>query len=313
MSNFDQTFKIVNEFKTNLKTVIKGKDETIDLLLTALFAGGHILIQDYPGSGKTTLGKSLAMLIDNKEDFKSFSRIQFTPDMLPADIIGANIFNKETNSFNFQSGPVFGEVILADEINRAGPKVQAAFIEAMAEKQVTVDSITYKLSDLFFVIGTQNPIDLAGTYPLPLVQLDRFLLKIPMSYVDSKTEFEIINESEKIKNNLNNLKPIINSDELYKLTQTRLQINISDKITQAIVELIQSTRNNENILMGASTRSAIMFKNALQAFALIKNKDYVDEDDFKYLARFVLEHRMKYQILEFDFDSILNPIIDTLV
>jgi MoxR-like ATPase len=196
----ESTHTTIRNLITSLERVIRGRGDTIRLVIAALVADGHVLLEDYPGSGKTTLAKTLGGLIgpdENHDDrFKTrskdpivgFRRIQFTPDMLPGDVLGVNVFDPKTGQFSFMHGPVFAHIVLADEINRTGPKVQAAFLECMAEKQVTMDNVTRPLDQLFFVMGTQNPLDMAGTYPLPQVQLDRFLLKVPMSYVDSATE-----------------------------------------------------------------------------------------------------------------------------
>ncbi|MCB0324685.1 MAG: AAA family ATPase, partial [Bdellovibrionales bacterium] len=190
-----------------LTRVIRGRDDTLKLVLAGLVADGHVLIEDYPGSGKTTLAKTLGRSIDCSDadgierHILPFRRIQFTPDLLPTDVLGVNVFEPKSATFRFQHGPIFAHIVLADEINRTGPKVQAAFLECMAERQVTIDNVTYPLDELFFVMGTQNPLDLAGTYPLPLVQLDRFLLKVPMRYVGADTELEILRESDEIKSN----------------------------------------------------------------------------------------------------------------
>ena len=289
----------INKIKTKLQEIIKGRNDTIDLVLTALFANGHVLLEDYPGSGKTTLAKSLGNLIDSSEhshkdvELSPFRRIQFTPDLLPTDVLGLNIFEPKNNTFRFQAGPIFSHVILADEMNRTGPKVQAAFLECMAERQVTIDNKTYPLDELFFVIGTQNPLDLAGTYPLPMVQLDRFLLKVPMSYVSADVELEILKEESKIKEHVNNISAVVKRSEILSVRKEIERVNIKDQILECIVDIVQNTRINPLFHYGASTRSAIMFKQALSSYALIQGRDFVTEDDLKYLAPFVLLHRLK--------------------
>lgn len=317
MSN---TFETSNKLYNSLKKVIRGKDETLKLILTSLFADGHILIEDYPGSGKTTLAKTLGRLISsslNDENIKPYRRIQFTPDLLPGDVLGVNIFETETSSFKFLPGPVFAHIVLADEINRTGPKVQAAFLECMAEKQVTLDNKTYQLDDLFFVIGTQNPLDLAGTYPLPLVQLDRFLLKIPMGYVDSSTELEILNDHNSIAKDASSLEAVCSRDEILEAREFTNNINVHPHIQEAIIEIVQKTRSSEDCPIGLSTRAAIMMKKALQAFAFVSQRDYITEDDLKFLAPYVFSHRMDpdsdFNESSSALNSIINDTIDNLV
>lgn len=293
-----QAIETLKTLKNSLSSIIRGRGDTIDLLLTGLAAGGHVLIEDYPGSGKTTLAKVLGKSIDcsdsDKKDLAAFRRIQFTPDLLPSDVLGVNVFEPNSASFNFQHGPIFAHVVLADEINRTGPKVQAAFLECMAERQVTIDNTTYPLDDLFFVIGTQNPLDLAGTYPLPLVQLDRFLLKIPMRYVDRETELEILREIETIQSNVDHIKPVISRAQVLALRNAVAGVHIEAKVLEAIVNIVQETRKNPLLQHGASTRAAIMLKRAIAAYALNKGRDYVTEDDLKTILPFVLLHRLKF-------------------
>ncbi|MCI5065743.1 MoxR family ATPase [bacterium] len=286
--------------RESLSSVIRGREDTINLVLTALFADGHVLLEDYPGSGKTVLTKTLGRLIAADESHKTseiipFRRIQFTPDMLPGDILGVNVFDAKSGSFRFIHGPVFAHVVLADELNRTGPKVQAAFLECMAEKQVTIDNVTHPLDDLFFVVGTQNPLDLAGTYPLPLVQLDRFLLRIPMSYVDQETELEILEQHGDIQRNAAELSPVASRAEILSAQKAAQQVEVSAILRQTIVEIVQATRNSSLFQFGVSTRAALMLQKALKSWALIHGRSYVDEDDLKSLAPHVLLHRMKFQ------------------
>ncbi len=293
--------EIISKLRSSLSSVIRGRADTIDLVLTGLFADGHILLEDYPGSGKTTLAKTLGNLIDsssdsyNSSDIKlaPFRRIQFTPDLLPSDVLGVNIFDPKSSTFRFEQGPIFSHVVLADEMNRTGPKVQAAFLECMAERQVTIDNKTYPLDAFFFVIGTQNPLDLAGTYPLPLVQLDRFLLKIPMKYVDSNSELEILKNEGQIQSLVRDVSPVVTKEDILKVRNFANSVIIKDQILKAIVDLVQETRTNPLFTYGASTRAAIMFKKTLASYALVQGREYVTEDDFKILAPYVLFHRVR--------------------
>jgi len=285
-----------------LSSVIRGRSDTITLVLTALFADGHVLLEDYPGSGKTLLTKTLGRLI--KEDASEsnvpegvipFRRIQFTPDMLPGDVLGVNIFEPKSGTFHFVRGPVFAHIVLADELNRTGPKVQAAFLECMAEKQVTIDNTTHKLDQLFFVVGTQNPLDLAGTYPLPLVQLDRFLLRIPMSYVDAQTEVEILDHHEEIINRAEAIQPVTTRSSILHAQEVTRQVHVSKEIQQTIVDIVQDTRRASLFQFGASTRAALMVQQALRGHAIVNGKSFADEDDLKTILPHVLLHRLRFQ------------------
>ncbi|MCB0317898.1 MAG: MoxR family ATPase [Bdellovibrionales bacterium] len=306
-----------------LCNVIKGREDTIKLLISALIADGHVLLEDYPGSGKTTLTKTLGGLISSddqssiSEHILPFRRIQFTPDMLPGDVLGVNVFDPQTGKFHFNHGPVFAHVVLADEINRTGPKVQAAFLECMAEKQVTTDNQTHKLDDLFFVVGTQNPLDMAGTYPLPLVQLDRFLLKVPMTYVDANTEFEILSTHDSLVANLESIKPVCTRTDILNARKAAKEVNVSKELRQTIVQIIQATRNNPQLQFGASTRAAIMLQNALKAWALVNGKDFVSEDDLKFLSKYVLMHRLKFHSAAGDphkaLEELMTPYLENLI
>jgi len=282
-----------------LSRAIKGRDDSLRLVIAAILADGHVLLEDYPGSGKTTLTKTLGGLIGHDTPNQTphilpFRRIQFTPDMLPGDVLGVNIFEPRSGEFRFMHGPVFANIVLADEINRTGPKVQAAFLECMAEKQVTIDNVTYPLDDLFFVVGTQNPLDIAGTYPLPLVQLDRFLFKIPMSYVDSTTEMEILEFHRDIQEAARSVSPVCSREDVLHARTVCTAVHISTPLRRAIVGIVQSTRVNALLQFGASTRAAIMLQEACRAWALIHGRDYATEDDLKFIAPYVLLHRLHF-------------------
>jgi MoxR-like ATPase len=297
--NFGKSTETISKLHSALEGVIKGRSDTIRLLLAALVADGHILVEDYPGSGKTTLAKTLGKLIakdghENKDShILQFRRIQFTPDMLPGDVLGVNIFEPKSGQFSFLHGPIFAHIVLADEINRTGPKVQAAFLECMAEKQVTIDNVTHQLDKLFFVIGTQNPLDLAGTYPLPQVQLDRFLLKIPMTYVDAKTEIDILENHAKIQETAEHISSVCSRSDILSARQACAKIHLNHAMREAIVGIVQATRNNPLIQFGASTRAGIMLQSAIRGWALVNGRDYATEDDLKTIAPFVLLHRLK--------------------
>jgi MoxR-like ATPase len=299
-TRFQSAMQTVQTLCTALGRVIKGREDTIRLVMSALVADGHVLLEDYPGSGKTTLTKTLGRLVAkdgqerDDEHILAFRRIQFTPDMLPGDVLGVNVFDPKTGQFRFLHGPVFAHVLLADEINRTGPKVQAAFLECMAEKQVTIDNVTHRLDEFFFVIGTQNPLDIAGTYPLPLVQLDRFLLKIPMSYVDAETEMRILEEHSAVAEATENVTPVCTRSDILAARAAAAAVHVHNSVRQAIVDIVQATRNNPMLQFGASTRAALMLQSALKGWALVNGRDFVTEDDLKFIAPFVLLHRLRF-------------------
>lgn len=316
-----EAIRTINTLRTSLEKVIRGRSDTTKLVLTGLIGNGHVLLEDYPGSGKTTLAKTLGRSIDcssgSVPHILPFRRVQFTPDLLPSDVLGVNVFDAKSGTFSFRHGPIFAHVVLADEINRTGPKVQAAFLECMAERQVTIDNETYPLDELFFVIGTQNPLDLAGTYPLPLVQLDRFLLKIPMKYVDAKTELEILNDVKVINESVRNVVPVVTREDILNARAAVEHVHIAAPILEAIVGIVQATRANPLLQFGASTRAAIMLKQALAAWALTEERDYVNEDDLKFIAPFVLQHRLRFHPGAGDpdtaFAELLAPHVERLV
>jgi MoxR-like ATPase len=313
---FTSAMDTAHALRDALATVIKGRVDTIQLVLCSLFADGHVLLEDYPGSGKTTLTKTLGKLIapsphkTSDSHIVQFRRIQFTPDLLPGDVLGVTIYDPKSSRFQFIHGPVFAHVVLADEINRTGPKVQAAFLECMAEKQVTIDNNTYKLDELFFVVGTQNPLDIAGTYPLPIVQLDRFLLKIPMSYVDAKTETEILRSHIEIKEQSETIQPVCSRDDIIAARKAVDQVYVSDSLRQAIVDIVHATRNSSYIQFGASTRAALMLQAAIRSWALLSGRDHATEDDLKTIAPYVLLHRIKFQGTNKDGINLLRNIME---
>jgi MoxR-like ATPase len=287
----------VERLRSRLQTVIVGRDDVVELVIIALLADGHVLLEDYPGSGKTTLARSLGDSITSDASegkIATFRRIQFTPDLLPSDVTGTSVFELDTNRFAFRPGPVFAHVVLADEINRTSPKVQAAMLEAMAEKQVTVDNHTYKLDDLFFVIATQNPLDVAGTYPLPTPQLDRFLFKIQMHYIDREAELGVLAHYPTPSLEMNRGLPKVSREEILQTRRVvRNNIALSEPVRAALVDLVRALRADQRVLQGASTRSLVLMLPALQARALIYGRDYVSPEDIESLTHHVFRHRIE--------------------
>lgn len=321
MSTLDKSRQVLGRLRDRLNRAVKGRESIIDLVLVALLADGHVLLEDYPGSGKTTLAKALGdSILDDIEDddIPSFRRIQFTPDLLPSDITGVSIFDVETSTFEFRRGPVFAYIVLGDEINRTSPKVQSAMLEAMAEKQVTVDNLSYPLDEMFFVIATQNPLDLSGTYPLPVAQLDRFLFKIRMDYIDRESEIEVLNTrlERASKQPMGDL-PAVNRGEVVEARQIiQKGIFMHPKINACLVDIARAVRAHPQVLQGISTRSLVLMAPALQAAALLKGRDFVSDDDVHWLAPYVFSHRMALAPGSGDVDQILKeamaPVLDQL-
>ena len=294
----------------SLEQVIRGKRQEIDLVLTCLIAGGHILLEDNPGTGKTVLAKTLAAALSSTQDV--FKRVQFTPDLLPMDLLGTHIFNEATKQFEFRKGPLFTHVLLADEINRASPKVQSALLECMAEQQITLGEHTYPLSDIFFTIATQNPIEMEGTYPLPAAQLDRFYMKIHFGYVDEATEFDILKNYITIGESAKRIEPVISLDHLREWRKVADDVFVHDAILKGVLQLIRKTREHDGILLGASTRAGIAFVKCLKAYAFIHNRHYVVESDIEAIASSVLLHRLMFRNKKNGASIVQAMVMDTM-
>ncbi len=282
-------FDLVSKARSELQKVIVGQDNLIDLLLTGLLSNGHILIEGVPGIAKTLTVKLLAQAVD--VDFK---RIQFTPDLMPSDVIGTNVFNMKTSDFNFKKGPVFSNFILIDEINRAPAKTQAALIEVMEEKQITVDGETYTMKYPLFIVATQNPIEQEGTYKLPEAQLDRFLFRIKMTYPELNEEKQILNRfrSQHESDVQKSVKKVFDAKKLKKCTDIVNDVFIKDELLDYIAQMIFDTRNNGDLFLGASPRASLSIMRTSKAVAAMKGRDFVTPDDIQHVAYPVLNHRI---------------------
>lgn len=278
-----------------LEGAIRGRSDVIELIVIALLADGHVLLEDFPGSGKTTLARALGEAVSSSgSPFAPFRRIQFTPDLLPSDITGATVFEPDTQRLVFRQGPIFAHVVLADEINRTSPKVQAAMLEAMAEKQVTVDNQTHPLDELFFVIATQNPHDLVGTYPLPVPQLDRFLFKISMSHIAREAELEVLEAYPRGALDHARDRSGATRDQVIAARKAiRESVEIKKPLREALVDIARSIRSDNRVMQGVSTRSLMLLLPALQTRAVMHGREHVTPDDVAVLAPYVFRHRIE--------------------
>ena len=270
----------------NIERVIQGKRDTIELMVICLLSGGHALVEDVPGVGKTLLAKSLARSIDC-----SFQRVQFTPDLLPSDVTGVSVWNRDSSSFAFRPGPVFANVVLGDEINRASPKTQAALLEAMEERQVTVDGVTRELEAPFMVVATQNPIEHEGTYPLPEAQLDRFMMRLDIGYPARDKELEML-DAHADHSTFEDLEPVLHAQDVIEMAQTARAIHVAPVVKSYLVDLAEASRNDPELLLGASPRATLFMQRAARTHAAAKGRDYASPDDIKAIMHPVLNHRL---------------------
>ncbi|KPQ40330.1 MAG: MoxR-like ATPase [Phormidium sp. OSCR] len=276
----------LQRLRDNLSKTLVGKDEAVRLVIVALLAGGHALLEDVPGVGKTLLAKSLAQSIGGK-----FQRIQCTPDLLPTDITGTNIWNPQSGSFEFLPGPVFANVLLADEINRATPRTQSALLEVMEEKQVTVDGQSRRVPQPFFTIATQNPIEYQGTFPLPEAQMDRFMLSLSLGYPSEAEELQML-QGLASRIPVDQLQPCLSLEELHHLSQQVATVTVEAPLQQYMVNLVRSTRVDDDVTLGVSPRGAVALQRASQAYGFLEGRTYTSPDDVKFMAPYVLTHRL---------------------
>ena len=279
----------IDALRSEIAKVIVGQDKAIDLVLTCILADGHVLIEGVPGVAKTLLARLIARLVDAR-----FSRVQFTPDLMPSDVLGTNVFNVKTQEFDFHSGPVFSDVVLVDEINRAPAKTQAALFEVMEERQVTIDGVTHKMGDLYTILATQNPVEQEGTYRLPEAQLDRFLMKITMGYPSADEELEILKRHEQHSNlvKLEEVKPVLSLAELLQLRSYMDKVVVDESLLRYITQIVQQTRSTRAVYLGASPRASVAMLQSSKAFALLQGRDFVTPEDIKMVTPSILQHRL---------------------
>lgn len=298
----------LRKLSANIEKVIVGKREVIEKVIVALLCRGHLLMEDVPGLGKTMLARALAASLDMK-----FNRIQFTPDLLPSDVTGVSIYNQKIAEFEFKPGPVFTNILLADEINRATPRTQSSLLECMAENQVTTDGTTYQLSKVFIVIATQNPIELQGTYCLPEAQLDRFFMRINIGYPSIDQEVKLVSMQMK-QHPIHAIGPVLTENELIALQQAVKEIHVSEDVKRYIAEIVHATRNHEDLSLGASPRGSLALMRATQALALFRGTQFVDPEMVKNVAHPVLAHRIiikpQAHLSGRDTETVLSEVLD---
>ncbi|MBI3723921.1 AAA family ATPase [bacterium] len=284
--DWERAVSIARALEASVRRVILGKDDRVRLALLALFARGHLLIEDVPGTGKTLLARAIARSLDAR-----FTRIQFTPDLLPSDVTGVSVFNPKDLVFEFREGPVFTEVLLADEINRATPRAQSALLESMEERTVTADGVVRPLPDLFFVVATQNPIEQQGTFPLPEAQLDRFALRVDMGYPSVSMLVEVLG-AQQVRHPLEDLRPVASSKDLSHVQATVRSVSLEVSLRRYVAELVEATRGRRDVLLGASPRAAIWLARAAQARAFLEGRRFAIPEDVKGVAHAALDHRL---------------------
>jgi MoxR-like ATPase len=301
----------VKKIREEIAHVIVGQQEMVDLLITSILADGHVLIEGVPGVAKTLTAKLLSRVIDVK-----FTRIQFTPDLMPSDVIGTSVFNMKNSAFEFKAGPIFSNIVLIDEINRAPAKTQAALFEVMEERQITADGTTYKLEHPYMVVATQNPIEHEGTYRLPEAQLDRFLFKILVHYPSPEQEFAIISGHHQRKGHtpLEDVKPVLNAEKIKQYRDAVQQVHVEENLIKYMAEIVHETRNNPSLFVGASPRASVALLNSSKAFAAINGRDFVTPEDVKFVASPVLRHRIMLtpdkEMEGITTDDVIKQIVD---
>lgn len=275
--------------KKEIASVIVGQERTVDLVLTSILANGHVLLEGVPGVAKTLLARLTARLIDAR-----FSRIQFTPDLMPSDVLGTTVFNMKTSEFDFHRGPIFADVVLVDEINRAPAKTQSALFEVMEERQVSIDGTTYPMGELYTILATQNPVEQEGTYKLPEAQLDRFLMKVTMDYPSLEEEVAILkrHHANAVLVRLDDVKPVITREELLQLRKLMQEVFVDRTLFQYIALIVQQTRTSKAVYLGASPRASVALLQSSKAYALLQGRDFITPEDIKFVAPYVLQHRL---------------------
>lgn len=279
----------IQMLKQQIASVVVGQERVVDLILTAVLANGHVLIEGVPGVAKTLLARLTARLVD-----AGFSRIQFTPDLMPSDVLGTTVFNMKTSEFDFHRGPIFADIVLVDEINRAPAKTQSALFEAMEERQITIDGTTYRMGELYTILATQNPVEQEGTYKLPEAQLDRFLMKVTVDYPSLEEEISILerHHANVALVKLDDVKPVISRDELLSLRRLLEKVFVDPTLLRYIALIVQQTRNSKAVYLGASPRASVAMLQASKAYAMLQGRDFVTPEDIKFVAPYVLQHRL---------------------